>query len=75
MKRILWMTLLLVLALPMAAFADSNVDLTNVGGTLVGTSAGLNPHGLNVNSHEWHVGKLGNRGVRYRSTFERYPSR
>jgi hypothetical protein len=41
MKRILWMTLLLVLALPMAAFADSNVDLTNVGGTLVGTSAGL----------------------------------
>jgi hypothetical protein len=41
MKRILWMTLLLVLALPMAAFADSNVDLTNVGGTLVGSSAGL----------------------------------
>lgn len=41
MKRILWMTLLLALALPMAAFADSNVDLTNVGGTLVGTSAGL----------------------------------
>jgi PEP-CTERM motif len=41
MKRILWMTLLLVLALPMAAFADSNVDLTNLGGTLVGTSAGL----------------------------------
>jgi hypothetical protein len=33
--------LLLALALPMAAFADSNVDLTNVGGTLVGTSAGL----------------------------------
>lgn len=41
MKRILWMALLLALALPMAAFADSNVDLTNVGGTLVGTSAGL----------------------------------
>jgi hypothetical protein len=41
MKRILWMTLLLVLALPMAAFADSNVDFTNRQGTLAGTSAGL----------------------------------
>jgi hypothetical protein len=41
MKRILWMVLLLTLALPMAAFADNQVDFTNSGGTLSGTSAGL----------------------------------
>lgn len=41
MKRILWMILLLTLALPMAAFADNQVDFTNSGGTLSGTSAGL----------------------------------
>jgi hypothetical protein len=40
MKRILWMALLL-LALPMAAFASSSVDFTNSGGTLTGNSAGL----------------------------------
>ncbi len=40
MKRILWMPLLL-LALPMAAFASSSVDFTNSGGTLLGSSAGL----------------------------------
>lgn len=60
MKRILWMTLLLVLALPMAAFADANVDLTNVGGTLVGTSAGLTL----TNSTLIHInGTLGNLGT------------
>ncbi len=40
MKRILWMALLL-LALPMAAFASSSVDFTNSGGTLSGGSSGL----------------------------------
>ena|SRR5947209_487190 len=39
MKRILWMAVL-TLALPMAAFAN-NVDFTNSGGTLTGSSAGL----------------------------------
>jgi len=39
MKRMLWL-LLLSLALPMAAFADS-VDFTNSQGTLSGTNAGL----------------------------------
>jgi hypothetical protein len=39
MKRIVMMALL-ALALPVAAFAGS-VDLTNVGGTLAGSSAGL----------------------------------
>ena len=32
---------LLVLALPLAAFAGSNVDFTNSGGTLSGTNSGL----------------------------------
>jgi hypothetical protein len=41
MKRILWMTLLM-LALPMAAFASSSVDFTNSGGTL-SASTGSNP--------------------------------
>ena len=40
MKRILLMALL-ALALPMAAFASSQVDFTNSGGTLTGTSAGM----------------------------------
>ncbi len=40
MKRILW-TVLLALALPMAAFASNSVDFTNSGGTLSGSSAGL----------------------------------
>jgi hypothetical protein len=41
MKRILWMVLL-VLALPLAAFATSGqVDFTNSGGTLTGSSSGL----------------------------------
>lgn len=41
MRRILWMVLL-VLALPMAAFATSGqVDFTNSGGTLTGSSSGL----------------------------------
>jgi hypothetical protein len=39
MKRIVWM-IVLALALPLAAFADS-VDFTNSGGTLAGTSSGL----------------------------------
>jgi hypothetical protein len=40
MKRILFMALL-ALALPMAAFAGSQVGFTNVTGTLSGSSAGL----------------------------------
>lgn len=40
MKRMLWLVLL-TLALPMAAFANSSVDFTNSGGTLSGSSAGL----------------------------------
>jgi hypothetical protein len=44
MKRILW-TVLLALALPMAAFASSSVDFTNSGGGLTGSSAGLSLSG------------------------------
>jgi hypothetical protein len=44
MKRILW-TVLLALALPMAAFASSSVDFTNSGGILAGSSAGLSLSG------------------------------
>jgi PEP-CTERM motif len=44
MRRILW-TVLLALALPMAAFASSSVDFTNSGGTLSGSSAGLSLSG------------------------------
>jgi len=40
MKRMLWMALL-VLALPLAAFANNSIDFTNSGGTLSGSSAGL----------------------------------
>jgi hypothetical protein len=40
MKRLLWMALLVV-ALPMAAFASSSVDFTNSGGSLTGSSAGM----------------------------------
>lgn len=51
MKRILWLALI-AFALPMAAFADSNVDFTNSGGTLTGSSAGMSLSGsvlINVN--------------------------
>ena len=41
MKRILWVVLLVAVALPLAAFADSSIDFTNSGGTLTGSSAGL----------------------------------
>ena len=44
MKRTLLLLALLSLALPLAAFAD-NVDLSNNGGTLTGSSAGLNLSG------------------------------
>jgi hypothetical protein len=40
MKSVLW-TALLMLALPMAAFATGSVDFTNAGGTLSGSNAGL----------------------------------
>jgi hypothetical protein len=40
MKRLLLMALLVV-ALPMAAFASSSVDFTNSGGSLTGTTAGM----------------------------------
>lgn len=41
MKRIFWVVLLVILALPLAAFADNGIDFTNVGGTLSGDSSGL----------------------------------
>jgi hypothetical protein len=41
MKRTM-LLFLLALALPMAAFANNSVDFTNSGGTLSGSSAGLN---------------------------------
>jgi len=45
MKRMMW-TVLLALALPMAAFANSGgVDFTNSGGTLSGSSSGLSLSG------------------------------
>jgi hypothetical protein len=46
MKRIFWMAFLL-LALPLAAFANSgdSIDFTNSGGTLTGSSAGLSLSG------------------------------
>jgi hypothetical protein len=44
MRRILW-TVVLALALPMAAFASSSVDFTNSGGTLSGSSTGLSLSG------------------------------
>ena len=40
MKRAIWL-LLLMLALPMAAFANQNTDFTNSGGTLTGSTEGL----------------------------------
>jgi hypothetical protein len=44
MKRMLWLVLL-SLTLPMAAFAKSQVDFTNSGGTLNGDSNGLSVSG------------------------------
>ncbi len=44
MKRIVLMALL-ALALPLAAFANSQVDFTNSGGTLSGSSAGMSLSG------------------------------
>ena len=44
MKRIVLMALL-ALALPLAAFASSQVDFTNSGGTLSGSSAGMSLSG------------------------------
>jgi hypothetical protein len=40
MRRVA-LLILLALALPMAAFANSSIDFTNSGGTLVGTSGGM----------------------------------
>lgn len=40
MRRVILLALL-ALALPMAAFANSGVDFTNSGGTLIGTTSGL----------------------------------
>src|ERR1700738_5504262 len=44
MKRIVLMALL-ALALPLAAFGNSQVDFTNSGGTLSGSSAGMSLSG------------------------------
>jgi len=40
MRRVA-LLILLALALPMAAFANSSIDFTNSGGTLVGTNSGM----------------------------------
>jgi PEP-CTERM motif len=40
MKRVLWMALLLIVMLPMAAYANT-IDFANQGGTISGSSAGL----------------------------------
>ena len=44
MKRMFWL-MLLTLALPVAAFANSSVDFTNSGGALSGSNAGLSLSG------------------------------
>jgi PEP-CTERM motif len=44
MKRMFWL-MLLTLALPVAAFANSSVDFTNSGGSLSGSNAGLSLSG------------------------------
>jgi PEP-CTERM motif len=44
MKKLVLLAVL-ALALPVAAFADSNVDYTNSGGTLSGSSSGLSLNG------------------------------
>src|SRR5260370_18749916 len=57
MKRIVLMALL-ALALPLAAFATSQVDFTNSGGTLSRANAGLSLISstlVGVNSVEWGV--------------------
>lgn len=41
MKRVFWVVLVVILALPLAAFADNSIDFTNDGGTLSGDSSGL----------------------------------
>jgi hypothetical protein len=54
MKSVLW-TALLLLALPMAAFATSSVDFTNAGGTLSGSNAGLTLTGSELIAvHGWN---------------------
>ena len=40
MRRVLILALL-ALALPMMAWADSSIDVSNAGGTITGSSAGL----------------------------------
>ena len=40
-KNTVFLIILLALALPLSAFADSSVDFTNSGGTLSGTNSGL----------------------------------
>jgi hypothetical protein len=49
MKRIVLMALL-ALALPLAAFANSQVDFTNSGGTLSGSSAGMSLSGSTLSA-------------------------
>jgi hypothetical protein len=58
MKRIAVLALL-ALALPLAAFANSNVDFGNVGGVLTGSSAGLSLGGSPLTS----VSGLGSLGL------------
>jgi hypothetical protein len=47
MKRILWLVLL-VIALPMAAFASSQIDLGNVGGTLSSNTGSTSTIGVSA---------------------------
>jgi hypothetical protein len=58
MKRIFWLVLL-TLALPMAAFANSSVDFTNYGGTLTGSSSGLTLGSSELIAMSGVTGKLG----------------
>jgi hypothetical protein len=54
-KKVL-MLAVLALALPMAAFADSSIDITNRGGTLTGNASGLSLTGSTLISYGSAVG-------------------
>ena len=54
-KKVLLLAVL-ALALPMAAFADSSIDITNRGGTLTGNASGLSLTGSTLISYGSAVG-------------------
>jgi len=55
MRRVLLLTLL-ALALPMMAFASSSIDISNAGGTITGSSAGLSLTGSTLFKYGSAVG-------------------